>query len=164
MNTSNEEFNKALFNLDNIKIIKKALGKYYKILNHDELKSCSYLGLWESLKRWDLKKGKKFTTYLYDQVKWHCQKLINDNKKTINLESLSSNVQEKVKSDNIYILECMSKIPKKYKDILYKYYFERYNLEEIGKINNYTKQAAQQNIKKALKSLKNQVLKDGYYE
>jgi len=152
---TNKEFELARRNLDNVRIINKCLAKHKDVMSFDELKSCGLYGLWKCLKYHDNSKKRKFTTSLYSFVRWECLSYIK--KKTeLNDEYLDNYSIYDEEKDNIIedIKDCLNRLPKKDRKILEQYYYQKLTLKEIGKLNNYSRQAAGQNRNKAETRLK----------
>jgi DNA-directed RNA polymerase specialized sigma24 family protein len=62
-------------------IMNKAASGFNKQLSEDELYTCKINALWKSLKNWDEDKNSKFTTYLYNGVKFECIREVKFKKK-----------------------------------------------------------------------------------
>lgn len=83
MNPTNLEFEKALENEQNQRVMSEA-SRGYRILGKDVVQSCKYIGLWESLRDYNGEQDNQFTSYLYSKVRWQClQELRNLRKEYI---------------------------------------------------------------------------------
>jgi len=85
---TNEEFNRAWNNQEYQKIISKASYPYK--IPPMELQSCKMMGLWEALKGYN--KKSKFSTFLFNQIRFQCLKWIKKFSKEIILPYVDSSV------------------------------------------------------------------------
>ena len=151
---SNEEFEKAYKDPNNKNIIKTVTKKYSGQLSQDCQKSCGMHGLWRCIQNHDDKYGRKFTTSLFIHVDWECKREIGQIKRkqmpclgecdseieSMNREEMSS--------------EILEPLTEKQREIMYQRFYENRTLEEIGKKQGYSKEAARQNINKILSKLR----------
>ncbi len=87
----------ALKNKDIVNIMHDASKTFRKQLDEDTIHSCKLYALWRSLINFKPEKNIKFTTYLYNAVKFECLKHLKKNKKHVqNRKTLHGNM----KSDN----------------------------------------------------------------
>jgi RNA polymerase sigma factor (sigma-70 family) len=63
-----------------------------------------------------------------------------------------------VSEEQVNIFEVLENLEPRYKDIVWEYYFEGRTLSEIGSSRGFTKQYAHQELKKAIKLIKQNVL------
>lgn len=95
-NVSDLEFEQALSNIDNKKIINSVLKKYNKQIPNDELRRCGQVGLLKALAGHDFNhpSKQKFTTSLCTFVNWEClwvlrSQTFRKNKPSISLSCIS---------------------------------------------------------------------------
>jgi RNA polymerase sigma factor (sigma-70 family) len=152
---SNEEFEAALRNTDNDKIIKKVLSQYINVLSKEDLHDCGLHGLWRCLGYHRDGMGKLFTTNLWWFVDNECKRILKKNS-TKNVVSICNDIEAKNENEDLrnHLLECIDLLKPKYKQVLIQYYFEKRTMDEIGRLNNYSKETASQNIKKAMSRLR----------
>jgi RNA polymerase sigma factor (sigma-70 family) len=154
---SNEEYETALADINNIKIIQKVTSRYTNLIPQDDLKSCALHALWRALTYHDPNRGQKFTTSLWRFTEWECRReLVRQKKKknTISFSSIEFDVAaDGVNEDVVHIRECLTLLPKTDREVLTQYYIDKYTMEEIGKRNGYSKEAARQKINKAVAKL-----------
>ena len=62
---SDAEFNEALENKDNVRIMNSVCSRYRKSIPYEEIERCKMISLWEALRAFDPNGGKKFTSFLY---------------------------------------------------------------------------------------------------
>jgi len=151
---SNEEFEKAYSNQDNKNIIKTVTKKYASKLSKELQESCGMHGLWRCIQNHDDSYGRKFTTSLFIHVDWECKRELGIlSRKPISFLGESDNdIAEAPPSGQVSdILEPLSE---KQKEIMYQRFYENRTLEEIGKKQGYSKEAARQNINKILSKLR----------
>jgi RNA polymerase sigma factor (sigma-70 family) len=160
---TNEEFNTALADKNNSRILKKVSSKYINVIPQQELYSCALHSLWRCLSYHKDSFGQKFTTSLWRFMEWECnrelKRLQNEKNKSVNISTLET--KEKFDSpaklpndetENLY--ECIDMLPDGYRTLIVEYYIERHTMEEIGKMHGYSKEAARQKINKALIELR----------
>lgn len=78
---TNEEFNIAYANEDNIKLI-NSFNKKFRTLSFEEITTCGMLALWRALQDHDPLQG-KFTSSLYNFMRWECLKQIQENENMV---------------------------------------------------------------------------------
>lgn len=151
---SNKEFEKAYKNQDNRNIIKSATKKYFNKLSQDSQISCGMQGLWRCIQNHDDSYGRKFTTSLYLHVDWECKRELG----ILNRKPLSflGECDNDIPSPPIIgdMSEILEHLPEKQREIMYQRFYENRTLEEIGKKQGYSKEAARQNINKILSKLR----------
>ena len=151
---SDDQFEKEYSKQDNKNIIKAETKKYSGQLSQDAQKRCGMHALWRCIQNHDDSYGRKFTTSLFIHVDWECKREINSlNKKPISLlgECDDDVVSPEPSGQMSEMLECL---PEKQKEIIYQRFYENRTLEEIGKKQGYSKEAARQNINKILSKLR----------
>lgn len=170
---SDEEFYKAYGNRNsknltpeqsiNRSILGKASSMYIKSLNRDELLSCELEAMWKTLQYHEEGKGNKFTTSLWTFTVWACNNLLREKKKKRNRVLVTTsipieNIDIPVEYDTIdsdYITECFKKLNNKELElVLRQYYLESHTMEEIGKLNGYSKETARKKISKGLAKMR----------
>tara|TARA_R110000824_G_scaffold268532_3_gene457163 strand:+ start:285 stop:779 length:495 start_codon:yes stop_codon:yes gene_type:complete len=157
---TDEEFEKAYSNQDNKNIIKAAAKKYSSKLSKDAQKTCGMHGLWRCIQNHDDKYGRKFTTSLFIHVDWECKRELG----ILTRKPLSflGEHDEEIPSPAISgeALDILDTLTEKQKEIMYQRFYENRTLEEIGKKQGYSKEAARQNINKILSKLRETTGKD----
>jgi RNA polymerase sigma factor (sigma-70 family) len=161
---TNEEFNEALKNKDNEKIIKAVLARYYHVIPADKLKDCGYDALWRCLGYHIPGKGNKFTTSLWKFTTWECRRALKrihneQSTHTINISTIETkekfDIPMPMDSESIlHLRECLTLLNTESKQIIHEYYFEHRTMQEIGELHGYSKEAARQKINKAVRELR----------
>ena len=151
---TNEEFEKAYGNQDNKNIIRSATKKYSKTLSDDERERCGMHGLWRCIQSHDPKYKRKFTTSLFIHVDWECKREIAQiNRRTdLHLGNLDKEISESYPLGHFD--DIVGELPEKEKSLIYQRFYENKTLEEIGRSQGYSKEAARQNINKIIIDLK----------
>lgn len=156
---SNNEFEVAYDNIDNQKIMRAACKKYKMFLDSDVLHGCRLNGLWKCLiyhKSHDTEV--KFTTSLYNYVKWECQKEIEKkikNRQTASLDVNSCIISGREPDERMgHVTECMRKLPADEQNLIKHRYIDGMTLQEIGVVYNISKETVRHRINKAVKKLK----------
>jgi len=157
---SNEEFETAYNNQDNKNIINAVTKKYSNKLSKDTQKSCGLHGLWRCIQSHDDSYGRKFTTSLFIHVDWECKREISNinRKKTGQLGDSDEDVVSPIPSGEVS--EILDSLPENQKQIMFQRFYENRTLEEIGKSQGYSKEAARQNINKIISRLRENISKD----
>lgn len=143
---SNEEYEKALKNMDNKLIMEKACSSFRNVIDNDELHRCKLIALWESLIYWK-PGGRKFTSFLYQRVNWECLKVVRSKKKTYYL----SDKIDKAAKPNIDVCEIVESLPSDLKDMVIKRYIHKMTLREISEIYGFCHETVRRKINKAIK-------------
>lgn len=151
---SNEEFEKAYGDQNNKNIIKSVTKKYSPVLSEDTQKTCGMHGLWRCIQNHDDKYGRKFTTSLFLHVDWECKREIGilKRKPVSFLGELDTEIPGPVASGEIS--DILDELNEEQKEIMYQRFYENRTLEEIGKKQGYSKEAARQNINKIISKLR----------
>lgn len=147
---SNEEYENALKNYDNVMIMHSASLRFANALDQDELHRCKLIALWEALQAWKPNGGNKFTAFLYQRVCWECLKNINYNnkKKNINLDYIDQEVLP-----DTPVSEVLEVLPEDLRNIVEKRYIYNMTFREIGEEYGYSYEAIRKKLKKAKESL-----------
>ncbi len=159
---TDQEFEQARKNSDYIKIIRSISKKYIRFgMDHDNADQCGLLGLWYALKYWDedYKIKCKFTTYLYQVVTHQFMQKCRYTQRNKPLDTLLEHHTANEHSDDNTIaaidwFDFIKILPPKNKNIIIQRIFCGLTFKEIGKLNGYSKQAAQTNYVKAIKTIK----------
>ena len=96
---SNSDFERALNDKNNVLIMEKAILPFRSSLTHDEMIECKLISLWEAMKSWKREKRGKFTTFLYQKVRWQCIKIVQGNNKC---RYLTGNNEDERIPDTVY--------------------------------------------------------------
>ena len=126
---SNQEFEKELNNSHNKSIMDCAVSNFYSSLDLDEIHRCKLIALWETLQTWR-PGGKKFTSFLYQKVKWECLKVVGKqqkDKKCVLMENIEKGFE---KPHNIN--EMIEGLSPELQEIVKKRFIYRMTLTEIS--------------------------------
>ena len=100
----NLKIENALQDKDIVNIMNKATKTFSSQLDEDVIYSCKLYALWRSIVNFDPNRNIKFTTYLYNAVKFECLKIVKKNKKhTKNRRMVHSNMQSPNSTDVLMI-------------------------------------------------------------
>ena len=145
---SNEVYEKALKNNDNLMIMHSAGSCFMTTLDVDEIYRCKLMALWEALKSWNPRRGRKFTAFLYQRVRWECLKSIQIKNKNrgVQIENL-----EKVAPNETPMCELLDGLPLELQDIVHKRYVYSMTLREIGDEYGYCYETIRNRLKQASK-------------
>ena len=149
-----EEFNKELKNINNIKIMNKVCGFYSKIIPREDLHRCKLVALWKAMSRFDESCGQKFTSYLYNSIKCECQKelyVINKSRKGLDY---NDDLYSCCDQNHVDIFDAIETLPPNLQIAVKQRFFQGFTMEEIGKTNNYSRETARRYVKKGVEKLK----------
>lgn len=150
------QFNEALEDKNNVKIMAAAGASYTKILG-EELTVVKLSALWTTLKKYDDTKGMKFTTLLYINVRRQCfesmTKMVNDRKKRRKEISLGSANNFGYQTSTFMSDIMMSLSPKEAK-LLNDRFIMNKTLHEIGLEDGVTSQRINQRMDALLNKIK----------
>lgn len=151
MIVSNEVYEQALKNRDNLMIMHSAGSCFFSTLEADEIHRCKLMALWKALQAWQEGRGTKFTGFLYQQVHWECLKSINYNKK--NKEVQAKYIEREALPDTP-TYETLDGLPEELKNIVEKRYLYNMTLREIGDECGFSGETIRKRLKKASKYMK----------
>lgn len=144
---TDEEFNKAWGNQEYQKIINKA--SYLYRIPTLELQSCKMMGLWKALGEYNRKS--KFSTFLFNQIRFQCLKWIKKFSKEIILPYVDSSVNPIVSLD----INCVLKYLDAESQILIQERFiQGKTLRELGLMYEVSHETIRKRLKKIISYLK----------
>ena len=148
-----EDFDRELKNPNNIRIMSKVCSFYLRMIPSDDIYRCKLVALWKAMVKFNPSGGQKFTSYLYNSIKWECQKelyLINKFRKGATYDDM---LTECVDKNNFEIFDIVEKLPPKLEVVIKQKFFFGLTMEEIGKENNYSRETARRYVKKGIEKL-----------
>jgi RNA polymerase sigma factor (sigma-70 family) len=125
---SNEEFNTELTKPDIQAIMGSASAPFRQSIDCDELHNIKLVSLWNAMRTWN-PNGRKFTSYLYQAVRWGCIKAAQDKAKNL-VYDINFDRQAK-RNDNFD--EMIEHLPEDLRGIFVKRFVHSKTLREIGK-------------------------------
>ena len=153
---SDEQFDEALKNKDNLRIMNSVCSRYRKSIPYDELERCKMVALWQALEAFDPNGGKKFTSFLYTRTDWECKRqisAINKKRKSNSLEFHES-LYVLANKNSVEIEDIINKLSPKFNKVINQRFFYSMTMEEIAKENNYSRETARLYIIQALDKIK----------
>ena len=153
------DFENALSDSNNQRIMSKVSSKYMNSISYDELESEKLIVLWECLKTYDPRRKKKFTSFLYQKLDWRYKKIIREKRRqrsrayeNLGLKCFGDgyDLEQKIKSYT-------DGLPNHLTQVIIQYYLHNMTIEEIGNKNHYSRETARRLIKKALKKIRNRL-------
>ncbi len=164
---SNEEFNAALANEDNIRIIRSVTSGYANVLSKEDRESCGMIALWRTLQYYQPQYNQKLTTSLVRFVRWQCDsELLRQKPKKyefrprIPMDQYCEEFDGEPPTMGEYaeslehIRERMKALPEIEQLVVEQYYFKRMTMDQVGQANGYSKETAREKINKAVANLK----------
>lgn len=150
---TNKQYETAYRNPEYIKIMNKASACYFQTIPIDELHRCKLMALWEALERYREDAGKKFTSYLYDIVTYHCWKWVNNPENKISMR-LEEDPEIEDFTQKLEIADALSTLPSPVKEILYARYYEKKKLREIADTHGFSIDTVRRRIKSGINQLR----------
>lgn len=147
-------FEDELSDINNVRIMRKAAQPFAKQLTKEELENCQLIALWKAVGDFDPNKGSKFTSILFNRVRWECLRELRTTKPIDAAPITSSGT---IPDRHEYfggINDLIGDIPAEYHDVLYQRFVEDKTFAEIGENNGYTGENARVKTKKAIAYLK----------
>jgi RNA polymerase sigma factor (sigma-70 family) len=157
---TNEDFEKALLDVDNVRIIKSVTTKFTKKLGASNAKQCGNIALWKSLQNFDDTKGCKYTTYLYRTVFWTCLNEV----RCLNKEKAVTNVDVSYFKDSISfsnyrrsdtsikdVFDILGNVESR---LLKSRYIHKNTLSEISISQNITEKKTRKSLREIIKKIK----------
>ena len=157
---TDNDFEKALKDSNNQRIMNKVSCKYMKSISYDDLESEKLIVLWECLKTYDPSRKKKFTSFLYQKLDWRYKKLIREKRRqrSINCDNLDLRNFGKGPDSERKILAYTDGLPIHLARVITQYYLDNMTIEEIGNKNHYSRETARRLIKKAIKKIRHRLI------
>lgn len=149
-----DEFNRELANINNIKIMNKVCSFYSKIIPREDLHRCKLVALWKAMSKFDKSCGQKFTSYLYNSIKWECQKelyIINKSRRGI---EYNDDLFSCCDQNDVDISDAIETLPPRLQIAIKQRFFYGFTMEEIGSKNNYSRETARRYVKKGIEKLR----------
>jgi RNA polymerase sigma factor (sigma-70 family) len=154
MRVSDLEFEEALSNEHYIGIMELASKNFRMSMSREELKSCKYIALWTSLKKYDeTRYTAKFTTYLFLNVKYECMKYVNLESRHKQRFKIVENIEVAAEEENNLEL-LIELIPEEFRSVVKQKFLDNKTLHEIGKAHGYSHETARKNIQRGLSYIK----------
>jgi RNA polymerase sigma factor (sigma-70 family) len=163
---TDEEFQQALANKDVIRITKAATAKFRGIIPKDDLHNCALHALWRCLGYYIPNKGNKLTTSLWKFIYWECCRELKKifRNRSHNITTFST-IETKDKLDiadsdaDKYdrardLQECIHTLSPANQQLINKYYFERYTMEDIGNQYGCSKETIRKKLQRAVNELR----------
>lgn len=143
-------FEQALKDTNNKLIMDKACASFRNVIEHDELYRCKLIALWEAMQKWN-PEGRKFTSFLYQKVRWECLKTVQIQRKRTYFPILREEACQPW-SDFSELIEVL---PSDMQDMLVKRYIYNMTLREISQFYGTCHETIRRKINRAIKILKN---------
>jgi len=137
-----------------IKISKKASSSFRYYLSSDEIHTCVLNAIWKASEKYDVTKGSKFTTYVYNGIIIECLTQKKFNQKNKKHQQIHKNI--KAIKDPALEIDLLDEIDTKCKDknLIYNYYIDNYTINELAKRNGVSIETIRTRIKKNVNKVK----------
>lgn len=140
-------------NKDNINIINKVIRGYSRFLDKNDIDYIKDYSLWKAVSKYKENSNMKFSTYLYNNVRWGCLQYIKD--LSNNTKNLQKAKEPSYKNNSRYI-DLMLDINTDDKVLLIDRYIGRMSLDEIGKKYSIPRETARLKLIKIIEKIKNE--------
>lgn len=146
----NETFKKYLKNKDNIMIMKSACKQFHRYIPEDDLDSCQQVGLWLAMAKHNGRT--KFTSYLYNYVRWECLNYMkyNLNPEHSVLDDVLENIEAPVRRKGMPFSEIIDNLPEIEQNIVTQYIVEQKTFKEIGRTIGKSHETARKHYNRAI--------------
>jgi RNA polymerase sigma factor (sigma-70 family) len=152
---TNEDFDNAIADTDNLKIINSVCSRYKGELSEDVLKACGLKALWQCLKSHDETYNRKFTSSLYQFVHWRCKDQVRRQQTNGHLELSGDVVDSSLPIlDVLIIQEYLEMLPENYRKVVYGKFFESKTYAEMGREMRCSRENVRQLLDRALERLR----------
>ncbi len=147
---SDKEYEDALANESNRKVMHKAGNKFASLLTEEQLHTCSLYALWRALQNHDSSYGQRFTTTLWRFMHWECGKEVRRPKMRVGLPRPKTVVSEEI----IYVNELIDFLEPSQQRLIREYYLEGLSAREIGLRHGCCRETARKRVNKAMAALR----------
>lgn len=154
----NLKIENALNDKDIVNIMNKASKTFMSQLDEDVIYSCKLYALWRSLVNFDPSRNIKFTTYLYNAVKFECLKIAKKNKKHVTNRRMIHNNMKSKNSTDVLMIDLFDEANT---DQEREYLVEKMNYTSNGKIaekHGVTRETLRKRYKKFTKGFKDKFI------
>jgi DNA-directed RNA polymerase specialized sigma24 family protein len=135
----------------NVVGIMNAVGARYRSIDPDQLDSIKLNTLWECAKKYDPKRGTKFTSFLYQNLVFAFKNELKKRIREFPTETIEANTPSRASS----LTDIFDGMPKEYASLLEQKYVYNMTMNEIGNQNGYSRETARRKVAKAVKFYKN---------
>ena len=147
----------ALRDVSNQKVMISVINSFG--IRRDKRQEIMQAAMLRCLQKHDACRGQQFTTSLHRFTRWECQNFIRSAMRAPKMVSLVDIPEPAVpvhaRQDEIdHIHECLTLLSRKDRVLVQQYYLDNMTLEEIGRKNHYSREAARQNLAKATSRLR----------
>lgn len=150
---TNQQFEEALKNKDNVRLINFITNKYAKKLDKDIRRECGLIALWRALKKYDPKFGQKFTSSLYRFIHWECRReLAKRDQEDYQIKGNRRRVRDEfVDIDNKEFVEhYLDLLPAEDREIIRMHYLEDVSVTNIADKFGWQKEVVRKRIKASM--------------
>jgi DNA-directed RNA polymerase specialized sigma24 family protein len=134
-------------------IMNKAASTFTRQLTQDEIYTCKINALWKSLKHWDERKKSKFSTYLFNGVKYECIRELKFKKKN---KAIGGKDLDKIlasREDHVAEADIIDEIDNLPYAELIKDRSKSFTINEIANRHGMNRESTRRRIKKSAKLL-----------
>ena len=135
----------------NVNGIMNAVASRYKTIDPDQIDSIKLNTLWECIKKYDPEKGAKFTSFLYQNLNFAFKNELKKKSREFSTDVLENNTPDTTVSNS----DIFDGIPLESAKLIKQKYIYNMTMNEIGKMNGYSRETARRKVAKAVKIYKN---------
>ena len=141
------EFQEVINDTNYINIANKAISKYRKCLDDEELNQCKYIGIWKACKKY--KGDFNLSTFIFKNISWECIRQIN-----INNKFTYENISDIGYSDNSLFTKLIDCLNDEELDLIKDRFISNKTIKEIAEERNLSLRQVSCKINKILKLAK----------
>lgn len=153
LNPDNMTFEELCAHPEVVKITRKAAFRFVKQLSEDEINTCVMSAIWKANKKWDVRLGSKFSTFLFRGVILECLTQLKFNRNGNHTVPLYGNVMGHTNTlDEVDLMDELSHCD--HPSIMRAKFVENKSIKEIAVENKCCGETIRLKIQKDLKKLK----------
>lgn len=135
----------------NVNGIMNAVASRYKTIDPDQIDSIKLNTLWECIKKYNPEKGAKFTSFLYQNLNFAFKNELKKKSREFSTDVLENNTPDTTVNNS----DIFDGIPLESAKLIKQKYIYNMTMNEIGKMNGYSRETARRKVAKAVKIYKN---------
>lgn len=134
-----------------LNIMNKVSFPYQKNIDYDEIDSIKMDVLWDCIKKYDPKRGSKFTSYLYQQLSFAFRSKVKKKKREYSSDFVEESTPCLRTQSDMNCYDILEGLPKDVSYIIKQRFMENMTMKEIGSANGYSRETARRKLLKAVK-------------
>lgn len=167
-----QEYEAALKNQDNVKVLHGVAANYRNVLSEDELRGCALKALWRALQGHRSVFGQKFTTSLHRFMRWECNREAGGRRRVVsrcpaksrpqqvrlNIELLAEPDCRQLTAEDVeemdHVQTRMALLPEEHREILKQHYLDGMGINDICAARSLSREAVRRRLRRAMDALR----------